>query len=501
MNCKTCDYPLWNLPTHLCPECGTAFAASEYEFRPNSVRFCCPHCDQQYFGNTYNGHLNPVEFDCVTCGAHVHMDAMIVRPRDDQPMSATTTIGVPWEKPGHRSWFKAWMITIGWSMGAPGKLMQRLPVETSLQRAWWFAVLNSVTSNLLGITLPLLAFGLIIAMSGGGGGGPALMGFFIPAGVMLMGSVLSVFIMIPLWAAAAHVMLKITGGCAFGYRHTLHALLYSSGPTILQSVPCIGPYLLSYVGGIWWVVSACMMVTEGQKVHGGRATLAVLAMPLLLIIAVIALWMVLIFGIATAASTMPATVAVPNQAARQTQVMMVGTAVLDYAAAHQGEAPTHGLELVTAELLQPSDFVTGFSMTTLNDIPVGDRTLWDLVMMPRGERDEHIQYAAQQLPANVIAHRVGDVVFTYHGIDMVNPPSDLWIAVVCPDANLNTVWDPAGETYFVMTGSGITRSISGDTFRIELADQNALRQSAGLDPLPDVRDLTHDAPALGSRVN
>ena len=31
MRCKTCDYPLWNLTTRVCPECGTPFLPSQFD--------------------------------------------------------------------------------------------------------------------------------------------------------------------------------------------------------------------------------------------------------------------------------------------------------------------------------------------------------------------------------------------------------------------------------------------------------------------------------------
>ena len=59
MHCRNCEYALWNLTTRECPECGTAFRPSEYEFVPQSVRFCCPHCDHPYYGTGEKGHIEP----------------------------------------------------------------------------------------------------------------------------------------------------------------------------------------------------------------------------------------------------------------------------------------------------------------------------------------------------------------------------------------------------------------------------------------------------------
>ena len=81
MQCKSCEYPLWNLKARQCPECGTPFTPSEFEFVINSVRYCCPHCNQAYYGTSEKGHLVPSEFDCVTCGRHLTMDEMVLLPQ------------------------------------------------------------------------------------------------------------------------------------------------------------------------------------------------------------------------------------------------------------------------------------------------------------------------------------------------------------------------------------------------------------------------------------
>ena len=71
MRCKQCDYRLWNLTARRCPECGTPFLPSEFEFVPNSVQFCCPHCGQAYYGTDAKGHLVPPAFTCGRCGAAI----------------------------------------------------------------------------------------------------------------------------------------------------------------------------------------------------------------------------------------------------------------------------------------------------------------------------------------------------------------------------------------------------------------------------------------------
>ena len=82
MRCEHCGYRLWLLLSRRCPECGTEFKPSDFEFVPHAVQFCCPHCNQAYYGTSSQGHLRPIEFDCVSCGRHIHMDEMVMMPTD-----------------------------------------------------------------------------------------------------------------------------------------------------------------------------------------------------------------------------------------------------------------------------------------------------------------------------------------------------------------------------------------------------------------------------------
>src|SRR5437870_10981399 len=108
MHCKTCDYPLWNLKARQCPECGTPFLPSQFNFVINSVRFCCPHCDQTYYGTGERGHLVPSSFVCVNCARPIAMDEMVLRPAEGVSEQQTQTDRMPWLERAQRGWIKAW---------------------------------------------------------------------------------------------------------------------------------------------------------------------------------------------------------------------------------------------------------------------------------------------------------------------------------------------------------------------------------------------------------
>jgi hypothetical protein len=44
-----------------------------------------------------------------------------------------------------------------------------------------------------------------------------------------------------------------------------------------------------------------------------------------------------------------------------------------------------------------------------------------------------VQAAADALPVNIVAHRLADLVFTYHGIDLTNADPNLWIVITSHD--------------------------------------------------------------------
>ena len=41
------------------------------------------------------------------------------------------------------------------------------------------------------------------------------------------------------------------------------------------------------------------------------------------------------------------------------------------------------------------------------------------------------------LPPDTIAYRMGDLVFTYHGIDLMQPDPRLWVVIMVPDQGIN----------------------------------------------------------------
>ena len=278
MYCRNCDYPLWNIPGRQCPECGDPFLPSAYEFKPGAVKFCCPDCSQQYYGTSYKGHLRPREFDCVQCGRHLDMDEMTLLPAEGWEERSVGAATAPWSRPGS-GWFARWFGTVGWSYVNPRGLIAGIPTSSGVGGAWGFFLITQCLIGLIGIGLPTLVFVIIFGLAAPRGGpGAAGFGFSMLPAVFIIS--FTIFYAI-LWSLLIHATLVVTGGAAHSLGRTIASVFFASGTLAVQAIPCVGPYCLGYIVGIWWLVSTIIMVMESQKVSGLRASLAVLWFPVL----------------------------------------------------------------------------------------------------------------------------------------------------------------------------------------------------------------------------
>lgn len=294
MRCKQCGYRLWNLPSRTCPECGTGFLPSEFEFTVNSIQFCCPHCNSGYYGTSDKGHLVPIEFDCTRCRRRVHMDEMILLPTAGVEEKRTQLDRVPWLERGERGFFRAWFATIGMALVQPGRLMRALPDTRATRAAWWFAILTNTPSFLLGVGLFVVLM-MMVAMAAGGGAAPTnmLRAAVLPSVITVAVAVGLTPAVIALWGLATHGLLRMTGTTSGPLRRTYDALCYSTGANVATAIPFVG----FYIGWIWWLVSAVIMIKVAQKVQGWRAALAVLMLPGGLIVIAAGLYAWLIYSV------------------------------------------------------------------------------------------------------------------------------------------------------------------------------------------------------------
>lgn len=484
MFCKQCEYPLWNLTARACPECGTAFKPSEFEFAPNSVKFHCPHCGQHYFGTDPKGLLFPREFDCVSCQRHITMDEMSLLPADGWKEEQTRGVEVPWTKRKKIGFWRAWFGTIGMSMTSPARLIRALPLEGQSRRAFWFAVLTNFCSMFVGIAVSwvlIFLIGLVFSwrqpgsLAQGAGAAMFLTGFatILP----LLFFALAIFV----WALAAHGILRLTGRTRYGARRTFDALCYANGANILAAIPCCGPYMQS-AAWIWSGVSASIMLRETHRVNGFRAALAVFLPPIALVAALVAM---IFAAVASSTSQMQgswAHVAINRQADE------AATAVFDWARTNGGQPPKHAVELVEGGRLMPFAFVRHRRMNA-GSTTIAGVDLTQMYALTPDERRAAVELVISSLPTDMVAHRVGDIVFTYHGMEF--PPSGmpdgrLWIAVAI---------EPGGALFSAARADSTTDEIDAAGWAIALADQNRVRVASGLPELPDISTLTAESPA------
>jgi len=485
MRCLTCDYPLWNLTARECPECGRPFRPSEQEFVPNAVRFCCPDCNQDYYGVGKNGLLEPRAFDCVKCGRALDMDEMVLRPAAGVEEEQTRVDTHPWINREGRSWFKSWLRTVGLSMVGPLRLMRGLPVDAMSGQAWWFAILTVLMILTTGAAVPFLGIAVISMFAGG----DPIEQVIAAVGFLVVGTVFFV-ITVAVWGVVTHGLLLMTGGAPYPISRTYQALCYSAGANITSALPCLGLYPFGVIGLGWWLVSAVMMVGEAQNIRGARAALATLVFPaIVVVLATAGMFTAVFFGMTQAR------IAMAQQAANKTEAecVLVLDALTDFSAT-AGRWPVHALDLVDDSSLTPLDFIVLGSMTHEASVPIGDTDMQTLFELEPVERRRLVAEVIDALPDDVFAHRLGDFVCTWHGVDPDGEEPTIWLLIVSPDPDLNPALDVDGM-FTVGMRDGTVLSFPASEMGVRLDEQNGLRGAEGLPALPLPETVRHGAPA------
>jgi len=478
MLCRTCDYPLWNLTARQCPECGTPFLPGEYEFKVGFVRFNCPHCAQSYYGTDEKGHLEPREFDCVACGRPVSMDQMVLLPSEGVEDEQTRLRDpLPWLVRKEMGFLRGWLKTVFGGMGAPARLARSLPPESPKGQAWWFAALTLMVCALVA-SLP---FFVMMATAGGMSRGRMFSGF--GAGVMVGAAAQLAWLVV--WGLSVHACLRVLGVSHARLGRTFEYVCYTCGPCAIIMIPCLGLYMF-WIGDLWWAIAAAAMITVGYGIKGWKAALAALLLPTLAAGGLGALITYAILGAAQLSSSWTP----PNPGPAQ-----LAAAVQNYAAAGAGSGQVHSAELVASGELTESELIAPDSQSSAGTVRIGSTTLDVFLSLDPDQQVATAESASASLPAGVVAHRLGDVVFTYHGVNEKSTlQQGIWMFIVWPDPDANP-GPPQNLT--VGLPDGTTRSYPAVTMASLLQSQNALRRAVGLPVLPDPSTVTHDAPAVG----
>lgn len=527
MRCKNCDYPLWQIRDRRCPECGTGFRPSDFDFVLNSVRFCCPHCDQAYYGTGERGHLSPRMFACVSCGRSVDMDDMVLLPTEGVREEQTKVEMNPWLERDKRGFFRAWLSTTLKALGTPNRLMEATPDNASTLQSAWFALITNGVYICTGLLLPFAALMLFIMFGPGGGGFGGMAGGLTVSYLCIVAAVLiGAFI----WAAATHLVLVLTGPVAAGLGRTTQCMLYSSAAMVVLAIPCLGFYF-SFISGIWWAVAATMMVLAAQRVETWRAIVAVLA-PLIVIVgagaAIIAasIWysasQAAVAAQAAAqtaqaqamaqaqAATAQALVIAPNpfqNDAEASRIHQWGAALLAHHVTHD-RWPTHPAELFKTGGVWPGQFVAirrdpsapswaPPEARPTSNVLIGSMSIDDFQLADATTQDTAVRSAMTGIPETTIACRVGDTVFVYFGIDPADMPGELWLVIGHDEP---TAGEPrATRLIWVVRADGHLGRFALQSLGTHLAEQNSLRVANGLSPIPDLATIRADRPVVGEK--
>ncbi|MGH7132082.1 MAG: hypothetical protein ACREJO_09075 [Phycisphaerales bacterium] len=508
MNCKTCNYALWNLPSRACPECGSAFKPSDFEFRTSAVKFCCPHCMQSYYGTGINGHLVPRAFNCVKCGQAVDMDEMIVLPTDGVDERDTQPNRVNWPDRHTCGFWKSYFVTLGRSMGTPQRCMEAAPPTSSLASAWWFSMFTDLLILIIGYGAWALFIGLMAFSAGGGGrgGGAGAIGFvFGCAGAMIGGVLLLGQVWTLLHGATAHAVLAVSGPSEHGMGRTMQAAWYAAGPRIICAIPCVSFYLIP-VGWVWSGVSLILMLIKAQKVSVLRAIIAGALLPVLSFLAIggFFAWTIVMANSATPGGPwgMPAPTAPitgPSGGAASPADGNKLTAVLGAVQARM-QTPNfrHALELLGDNQIMSYDLVLpSGQVQTPSGFRIGTTTLDQFPFKRPSERKQIIDNIVGSWPTGAACYTLGDFVFAHTGVDISTADPGVWLVISEPIGGWPSMGAATGSVWVRMVGKadGSVDVIPVANFAAKLTEQNALRSAGGLPQLPT---STFTSPAPGT---
>lgn len=503
MECRVCNYTLWNSRGRACPECGTPFKPSDYGFRPNRVEFMCPDCGQAYYGTSPQGHLEPSEFNCVRCGRYVTMDNdLILRPVGGAEADVMAGEPVPWLRRHHVGWFTGWWKTVLLGFTRPVEIAAGVRPGDPVGLGFYLA--TTLATTLAGALVGLLCFGAMLPafLRGGMPMGWPMLGFLPLMLLVVAVGLLIQVVIVWVWGALTHLLLGIGDPVPHPMRRTHQAFFYTSGPTVLRIIGSCG----DLIALVWWVASASRCLSDMQRVSMVRAVLCVIG-PLVAVMGIAFLAGIVVMVASAAAAggnfgggprPMPMGAGGPQgvaviEASRISDVKRLRLAILDYAQFNDGHGPSHPAKLF------------------------GSRPAVDLVHADRGG-----QYAINGVPYSAAAgslgaaglqaaledvvtrndapdqgiHRMGDIVFLHRGIPVLDETTDpaLWLLIsIPPDISAKfpgglptaATWALQGATFHVARVQSEPLSIDGADFEASLARQNELRQRHGLPPVPD----------------
>ena len=506
MNCRTCNYALWNIAPGPCPECGTSFAPSEFRFLPGAVQFHCPRCKQQYFGTDEAGLLVPPSFICVKCAEPVELDQMSVSPAQGVDERETVGILVPWMQ-NSLGFTSRWSRTLHESLLNPVRLGKGIQPDDSHRKVWYFAILNCLSFTLISYLSHAFLLGVVLSFAAPGGMPPAAAGgAVLGLGVLFGAAGLVVYpIYILVWGVCTHLCLKVgRTKPAFSLKQTYAAICYSSGASVVNIIPCLGLY--HGIGMLWWVVSSIFVLRHAQRVPIHKAVVASLLPPLLIVITCFGGYVgVIAYAINSMKSSLAASSVSTGDITDHAQVNQLLTALVTDAERSR-KWPNHIAELAFKSGVTSATFTLAGSGTFKDGLPLLDSTLEQAVMLPpTAEKRMQQRLTVLQVPP---VYRFGDYIFCYSGLAPQTRKSQpgVWLLFSFPDsAAARNPFAPlypggfspapaASNVFHVGFADGHVGQFGVSAFQSMLDEQNALRTKLALPLIPAPASLPSPQP-------
>jgi hypothetical protein len=411
------------------------------------------------------------------------MDAMVLEPRDLQAIERSTQPTNPWSERHRIGAVRGWLAGVGAALTAPTRMMRAGSGPRGPRDAVLFLVVTAVVFSITGFAPVLVAIGWAGFAMGYAGEGLAI------AAALLALLLLALTAGALLWAVSVHGALRLTGATK-GFGTTVEAVSYASAANVLSAVPCLAVWF-GWVGWVWWAVSCSLMLIEGHRVAAWRAIVAVFLVP-----AVLTLGSLALIGVEwhIQSQLMPVTTSVKILPDDEATLQIVGDDLRAWAGRRNGLGPPHAASLMVDTGLSLGTLVVSSGASDLDRFPVVGFSPGQWRGLSQAEQRRAIADFMRRWPADVVAHRLGDVVFTYHGVLLDQPQSPLWVAIGWPDPAQNPQWGP-GEAVAVLYADGRLDSIAFERFTAALAAQNQLRAAEGLPPLPEPSTVDAAAPA------
>ena len=475
MQCKQCGYRLWNIQSRQCPECGQAFVPSDFELVPGSVAFCCPHCDQTYFGTDEHGHLVPRGFDCIKCTEHIDMDQMVLRPAEGYKEQQTQQTENPWvARDKRKSTFATWLRACGRAMFNPSAMVVHGDRDRSFKAALGFLIFHNLMTLLLGIGVLVVIITMIDASSRGV---DVIVKILTSLGMVIGGSICGILFVVLIWTAITHGILCLLGKPSGRFTDTFECLSFASGAAVLSAIPFCGIYGLTWVGAIWWPISAGIMLAKRHQMKTLRTMLAVWGLPLILIIA---LGGAIGYGIYISRQNMV------NIMATRASCAIIGPKILQQVNDDQTIGPRHvGIYMVDTSMLGLEFQINDVSLDNWHG---GFQEGFNELSSVFNQETKDIKHAHQkQLRATIEAlppqegpgYRFGSMLFVYNKVTMGKLDPNLWLIIYWPRQSKPT-------QRLVYKADGTEERMSTEELLERLEEQNTLRRKLAL---PEIKSL------------